>query len=178
MIATTPAAVRELTEVFAVSLAGWREARGEALDARTCVVCSILNRCARPAWWGSSPAEVVFKALQYSSLTYPADPQLVRWPAWDDPRWFDAVDLARRGLAGALVHPLPGADSYHDISVATPPRMATGRYCGQLGRLKFFDVDHDYEAHALAAAGPGPGLSPAFIDSLRDFLAPRPKETP
>ena len=49
----------------------------------------------------------------------------------------------------------PGADSYHDTSIAAPEWTAKARHCGQSGRIRFYDMDHDYEAettgHAVAA---------------------------
>src|SRR3990172_10413739 len=67
------------TQTFYLALAIWREARGEPQLGRTAVGYSILNRVARPSWWGRTVDEVITKKWQYSSLTDPRDKQLPRW---------------------------------------------------------------------------------------------------
>ena len=126
----------------------WREARGEPLLAQAGVAHSILNRVARPSWWGRSLLEVLFKRLQFSSMTDPKDRQLTTWPvpgtaSW--PAWLQAMDVASSALAGTLPNPVPGADTYHDVSIETPASWGSPRFVGQLGRIRFFDVDQDVE---------------------------------
>lgn len=142
---------RTTTERFLLGLVVWREARGEGNLGRTAVAFSVMNRVARPSWWGWDLCEVIGKKWQYSSLAAPGDPQLILWPKLTDRSWLECLTIAAQVLGGQLRNPVPGADSYHDISIDTPAAMATGRACGQIGRLKFFDVDHDYEQAAAAA---------------------------
>ncbi len=139
-----------------LALTIWREARGESRAAKLAVAHSILNRVARPSWWGQDVLGVVFKRWQYSSLTAPGDPNLVAWPGGRDAAWQECLAIARDVLGGAAGAPaFPGADSYHDTSIAPPAWTAKARYCGQSGRIRFYDVDHDFEAavtgHPLAA---------------------------
>lgn len=143
---------RILTEHFFLGLCDFREARGESEECQIAVICSILNRVQRKSWWGDSVVHVLKKKWQYSSLTAPNDPQLTLWPDWDDPAWLRALGAARQGLRGEFEHPLPGADSYHDVSIAMPATLASARFCGQIGRILFYDVDHDYEREALGGA--------------------------
>lgn len=129
-----------------LALAIWREARGEPLKARAAVGYAVLNRVARPGWWGHTVSEVLFKKWQFSSLTDPHDRQLTTWPAATDHSWSECLAVAWDTMAGAIANPTPGADSYHDTSIPPPPWTKTARLAGQVGRLKFYDVDHDYEA--------------------------------
>lgn len=172
MTPTTPEAVRGLTDTFYLAFVVWREARGESRQAQEAVAWSVLNRVTRPGWWGSNVSEVVTKKWQYSSLTDTKDPQLTRWPLATDGVWIAAVDVARAVLAGAVTNPVPGADSYYDTSIAPPAWTRTARPCGRIGRLVFWDVDHDVEAPQLvAAAEQGVGVSQEFEQKLRAFLS-------
>lgn len=139
------AAVRKLTDLFYLALVVYREARGEPDEAKLAVAWSVLNRVAKPSWWGSSVESVVTKKWQYSSMTDPHDPQLARaWPVSVDPMWGRCLTIASDAMDGTSTDPLPGADSYHDTSIS-PPSWTTGaRKCGQIGRLVFYDVDHDH----------------------------------
>ena len=138
--------VRELTDTFYLAFTVWREARGESLAARIGVAYSILNRVDRPKWWGSTISEVVTKRWQYSSLTDPKDPQLARaWPLPTDRTWQECIDIATQTQVAALKNPVPGADSYHDTSIAPPYWTKDARRVGQIGRIVFYDVDHDYQ---------------------------------
>lgn len=169
MIPLTKDMLRLFTDTFYMAFVIWREARGETIEARTGVGFTLVNRAARGGWWGRSIDEIATKKWQYSSLTDPKDRQLVTWPAVKEQSWFEAVDIARQILGAEVTNPVPGADSYFDISIPPPKWTETARFCGQIGRLKFYDVDHDYEAGALVAAAPD-GQSD-FDKALRAFLS-------
>jgi len=158
-------ACRAVTEQMLLALVIWREARGESIPCRIAVGFTVLNRVGRPSWWGRDVCDVIGKAWQYSSMTARGDVQLTTWPKLTDQTWLESLTLAAQILAGAVSTPTPGADSYHDLSVGTPKAMATGRFCGQIGRIKFFDVDHDFEAMTLKAS------KDEFGEKLRAWLA-------
>lgn len=139
-------------EVSLLALTIWREARGEPRAAKVALACSVMNRVRRPCWWGTDVVSVIEKRWQFSSLTDPRDPQLVRWPPYDG-TFRECLEVASLALAGLLANPVPGADSYHDTSIAPPSWTAKARGCGQVGRLVFYDVDHDYEREVVANAG-------------------------
>lgn len=141
------------TSLFMLAFVAWREARGEPLLVRAAVIMSILNRVDRPKWWGRSVLTVATRRLQYSSLTYPKDPQLATWPEDDhETAWVECLTLAQQALEGHLRHPFPGADSYHDVSIA-PPKWATpDTFVGKCGRLLFYNLDRDVEAAVLKKA--------------------------
>ena len=143
---------KEICDTFYLALVVYREARGETLAAKVAVAHTVLNRVAKPKWWGKTIDEVITKKWQYSSLTDPKDPQLVKWPLLSDPAWQSCLQCAIEVLRGALGHPLKGADSYYDDSIAAPAWTTSARYCGKIGRLNFYDVDKDYEEPALTNA--------------------------
>ncbi len=135
----------DASERVFLALALWREARGESFVAQTAVAHSILNRVARPSWWGHTVQEVLFKKYQYSSLTDPRDPQLVTWPRGTEQSWADCLRIAAGCMDGTIANPVPGADSYHDTSISAPPWATPACFVAQIGKLKFYDVDRDAE---------------------------------
>ena len=142
--------LKRAAEITLLGLVVWREARGESLECRRGVAWSVLNRVMRPAWWGRDLLSVIRKKWQYSSMTDPKDPQLTTWPAADDRSWWECLEVAADVIDGRAVHPAPGADSYHDISIPAPSWAAQARFVRQIGRVRFYDVDHDFERQAVA----------------------------
>ena len=133
----------------------WREARGESYEGKAAVASSIMNRVARPSWWGHDLLSVIFKKWQYSSMTDPKDKQLTTWPQKYAVDWIECLQAASNavdGIAGALVaatraseNPVPGADGYYDISIP-PPKWATPEtFVKQIGKLRFYNLDRDFE---------------------------------
>ena len=122
-----------------LALCLWREARGEPLEGKIAVGYSILNRKAAPQW-GNTIMGVLFQRLQYSSLTYAQDPQLILWPKDNDPSWVQSMQVATDVLEGTVPNPIDGADSYHDTSIQ-PPYWATEQtFVKQIGRLLFYKL--------------------------------------
>lgn len=146
----TANAAKTVCDVFYLAFTVWREARGEPRQAQVAVAHSILNRVSRPKWWGRTIDQVVTKAWQYSSLTDPRDPQLAKaWPLLSDQSWLACLGVAYDVLFGGEPNPMVGADSYYDDSLKgdkVPNWTADARFCGKIGRLNFYDVDHDFEA--------------------------------
>lgn len=140
---------RAACDLVFLALAVWREARGESFVAQTAVAHSIMNRVHRPSWWGRSVTEVVTKRLQYSSLTDPHDPQLTTWPKGTEQSWADALRIAAGVMDGTIKNPVPGADSYHDTSIPAPVWAGPSCFVAQIGKLRFFNVDHDTETSGL-----------------------------
>lgn len=145
--------LRAASDVVFLALAIWREASGEPHAVRVAVACSILNRVDRPSWWGGTITEVLFKKWQYSSLTAPGDPNLVRWPSAGDLTWRESLQIARDVIEGLVTSPVPCADSYFDVSIAAPEWATPDRFVAQLGRVRFYNTDHDHEAAVLAKVG-------------------------
>jgi spore germination cell wall hydrolase CwlJ-like protein len=149
----------------------WREARNQVEGAQHGVGFTVLNRVARPGWWGSTIIDVLRKAWQYSSLTDPKDKQLTRWPSDTDPSFIAAWRAAGEVLGGLVTNPVPGADSYYDDSLKdNPPAWAkTAKFVGKIGALNFFNVDHDTELVTVALAAP-PIEGGSIEERLRAFL--------
>lgn len=135
-------------ETTLLALVLWREARGEPFQAKLAVAYSIMNRVTHPAWWGTTLSEVIAKKWQYSSMTAPSDPNLVKWPLRGD-RWFmECLHAAELAQENPQANPVPGADSYHDTSIPSPNWADPQRLVGQIGHLVFYNLDHDMEAQS------------------------------
>ena len=135
----------ENTDLAFLALVCWREARGEPFLGKVAVVHSILNRVKRPCWWGDTVLNVVGKREQYSALTHPGDANLIKWPRSEDPSWQECLKAAELVLAGAIPNPVPGADSYWDISIPAPYWATPENFVASIGKLRFHDVDQDHE---------------------------------
>lgn len=135
----------QIVSIFILALVIWRESRGESAIARSGVAHSIMNRVKRPSWWGSDVLSVCTKKWQYSSMTDPHDPQLTTWPASNDPSWQQCLQLADDVISGKATNPVPGADSYYDVSIPAPKWADDKSFVGQLGKIRFYNLDHDIE---------------------------------
>ncbi len=131
-------------DVTFLALVLWREARGEPHDCKIAVASSIMNRVMRPSWWGRTLLEVVTKKWQYSSMTDPKDAQLTTWPRYDA-TFIECMEVARDVLMGRVASLTPGADSYYDVSIAAPHWATPGTFVGQVGRIRFYNLDRDVE---------------------------------
>lgn len=118
------------------ALCVWREARGETKEAKLGVAYTLVNRAAKPRWWGKSIHEVVLKPMQYSSFNHD-DKNAVKWPS-DDSTWKDCTDAVLEAMSGAVPDPTHGATHYHDNSIATPGWATTMEPKGQIGALSFY----------------------------------------
>ena len=164
----------ELYETALLALVIWREARSEGELGMRAVACSIRNRVERPTWWGNSYASVISKKYQYSSIGAPGDPQLIRYPDMNDSAFAEALQIADMMIGDEPVaNPVSGADSFFDDSISAPAWATPECFVGQVGRIKFFNVDRDYEAPripraptqtATEPAKPEPGPSGGILD--------------
>lgn len=127
----------------------WREARGETDECIAAVAHCVLNRIKRASWWGNSLYSVVTKKWQFSSMTDPRDKQLALFASEGDLSWHRCLSIADKVLRGEIANPVPGADSYFDISIGDPKWTKDARFVAQIGRIKFYDVDHDYEKEVI-----------------------------
>lgn len=138
--------LQDYADITFLALTVWREARGESAEVRAGVAHAIMNRVKHPAWWGDDVMSVIFKKWQFSSLTDPNDKQLTTWPRSTDAVWTECLVIADRVFRGTLGNPVPGADSYYDVSIP-PPYWATDEtFVAQLGRVRFYNLDRDVEA--------------------------------
>ena len=143
---------QDYADIVFLALTIWREARGETKDVQAGIASCILNRVHRPSWWGRDVSSVVFKKWQFSSLTDPNDKQLTTWPVSSDPSWQQCLQVAADSMAGNpscnYSNPVPGADSYYDISIPAPKWATADVFVKQLGRVRFYNLDRDVEVAA------------------------------
>lgn len=99
---------------FALALCTWREARGESLVGKLLVAQTIENRV-QDARWPDTYIGVITQRAQFSSFNQ-QDPNVVAWPAEEDPVWADCVAAAAFILAAPT--PLTLANHYHATSVS------------------------------------------------------------
>jgi len=163
-------AATNLENLRDLALLVWRESRGASREAQVAVAHSVLNRVARPSWWGKTLDEVIWKKWQYSSLTAPGDPQLNLQPRLSSNGWLDALGVAYDVIHGEEANPFPGADSYYDDSIPAPKWVASVRLCGKLGTLNFYDVDKDHEAVEIVNIIAPEGSMSDFEKRLDAFL--------
>jgi len=128
-----------------LALTVWREARGETKEVQAGIAHVVLNRVARPSWWGKDIMSVCFKKWQFSSLTDPNDRQLTTWPASSDPSWQQCLQVASDVVDGIVKNPVPGADSYYDISIPAPKWATAEVFVSQIGRVRFYNLDRYIE---------------------------------
>ena len=140
--------LRDMTERVLLGLCVWREARSESDECRAGVAYSVLSRVQRPTWWGNSVLSVLARKWQYSSMTAPGDPQLTTWPTDAETSWWECLEIACAVMDGEVENPVPGADSYHDVSIRSPRWARPEMFVRQIGRLRFFDVDRDLMVRA------------------------------
>jgi N-acetylmuramoyl-L-alanine amidase len=140
----------EIWEIAILALVVWREARGEGELGMRAVAWSIRNRVEHPAWWGTDYGSVIAKREQYSSMTHAGDQQLSRFPAGDDASFAQALEIAYALIHDEpMVNPVPTADSFYDTSISAPNWATPDCYVGTVGRIRFYNVDHDFEVQVV-----------------------------
>jgi N-acetylmuramoyl-L-alanine amidase len=141
--------IQSLADTSFLALDVWREARGESYQCKLAVASTVIQRVRLRRWYGTDVMSVLFKKWQYSSLTNPKDPQLTTWPASSDQSWIDSLTAAYMILTNKVDSPAPGADSYFDESIAPPSWAVPADLVVQIGRLKFYDLNRDYEHETI-----------------------------
>lgn len=137
--------LKGIDDIVFLALTIWREARGESKEGKTGVACAVLNRVKRPSWWGNDIKSVLFKKWQFSSITDQKDSQLTTWPLNKDKSWHECMEIAHDAIHQLIENPVPGADSYHDISINPPFWADKEKFVKQIGKLMFYNLDNDIE---------------------------------
>lgn len=108
-----------MTPIDQISLALciWKENRGGGIPGMQSCANVIMNRSAKE---NKSVYAVVYQPLQFSSMSYQHDPELLIQPKVGDPQWNQAVAIAVQAAAGALQDITGGATSYYALSIAAP----------------------------------------------------------
>jgi N-acetylmuramoyl-L-alanine amidase len=120
----------------------WGEARGQGVPGMTAVAAVIGNRAANPRWWGADLVSVCLKPWQFSCRNAD-DPNLPKLLAVDasDPQFAEALVIAGDLVAGTLVDPTGGADSYYDMSIPPPNWAATATCTVDIAGMRFYRVE-------------------------------------
>lgn len=124
-------------DIMARTLVG--EARGEGHVGMVAVANVIMNRVARPCWWGRTVKEVCLKPFQFSCWNE-TDPNrtLILQLHGGVPIYDTAMDIAQQMLGGMLADNTLGATHYK--VKGTPAAWARGKTpCVVIGRHEFYN---------------------------------------
>lgn len=96
----------------------WGEARNQGQDGMRAVAAVILNRAAKPGWWGHDVKSVCLKNRQFSAWNFD-DPNRDKMLALTeaDAAYRQCLEIADEALGGKLVDPTGGATHYHTKAV-------------------------------------------------------------
>ncbi len=120
---------------WCAALCAWREARGEGHDGIRAVIHVIANRS---KYRSRSWAEIVYQPLQFSSMTYPHDPQLGNVPFKPDPIFEDCYNVADLIFSGGDEDLTFGADFYFADSIPMPEWATTMTATAKIGKHNFY----------------------------------------
>ncbi|OWK42211.1 cell wall hydrolase [Fimbriiglobus ruber] len=128
-------------DVLARTICG--EARGEGNQGMQAVANVVLNRVAKPGWWGATVKGVCLKPYQFSCWNL-GDPNraVILNLDTDYAIYNDALGIASGVIDGSLPDITGGATSY--FAKGTPePKWAAGKNpCAVIGNHIFFnDID-------------------------------------
>ena len=116
-----------------LALTLWREAGGEGYVGMQAVGNVIRNRVVNGNW-----SQVLSAKWQFSSLTAPGDPMLVKWPAPTDGSWQTAMEIAQDTYDGTLADITYGATHYFNPSVVLPSWAASMTKVASIGHHDFY----------------------------------------
>jgi len=115
-------ALAELPAAELLARVIWGECRGKTAEEARAIAHVVVNRAARPGWWGTTVKECCLKAKQFSCLN-PGDPNLSKILSGDfrDGSWPTCRREAADAVSGSSQDPTGGATSYHAASMSTYP---------------------------------------------------------
>lgn len=104
----------------------WGEARGEGKVGMQAVANVVMNRVAKPGWWGQGIISVCLKPKQFSCWNGD-DPNLPKVQAvtTDDSAFVTALEIANEAVAGTLADITMGATSYKENVLPWPSAWGT-----------------------------------------------------
>jgi N-acetylmuramoyl-L-alanine amidase len=121
--------------VATAALCAWREARGEGRDGMRAVLHVIQNRAAKQ---GKSWHEIVYAKDQFSSMTYPEDPQLCNVPKTPDASFEMCMSLADAVKLGTDPDLTQAATNYFADSIPMPEWAKSMKQTVKIGHQTFF----------------------------------------
>lgn len=94
----------------------WGEARGEGTTGMQAVANVIRNRVNGLKWFGSTFKEVCLKPRQFSAWEDLNRPKMLAVDT-SNPQFRQAVEIAKKAVAGTLPDITNGANHYHAVNV-------------------------------------------------------------
>jgi N-acetylmuramoyl-L-alanine amidase len=127
-------------DLLALCLMG--ESRNQGCEGMLAVAWVVMNRVAKPCWWGSNVREVILRPWQFSCFNS-NDPNREMMPTWLEepdahPPMPDCLRLADQVLEGLTEDPTGGATHYYERHIAEPAWVRTMRLTCEIGDHKFF----------------------------------------
>ena len=119
-----------------MSLTAWREAAGEGEDGMRAVLHCIHNRVLSGKY--GDPARVCCKPWQFSSMTAPEDPCLIKWPATGDPQFEFCCETIAKIVIGSDPDNTSGATHYFNPGVVIPAWAASMTKVASVGHHDFY----------------------------------------
>jgi spore germination cell wall hydrolase CwlJ-like protein len=93
------------------ALCAWRENSGGGVQGMQSVFNVLVNRATER---NTSVYEEAVRKDQFSSMTTPGDPCLIKFPTALDPQWAEATTIASQAAAGQLDDITKGANLYYN----------------------------------------------------------------
>lgn len=117
--------IENLSERDILARTIWGEARNQGIAGMQAVAAVILNRAARPGWWGHDVKSVCLKNRQFAAWNFD-DPNRNKMLALTDadPAYRQCLEVADEALSGNLIDPTGGATHYHTTAIV--PYWAKG----------------------------------------------------
>lgn len=130
--------LKELSEIYLMSLCVWREARNQPINVKWGVAWVIKNRTAHPGWWGSDITSVILCHYQFSSFNA-GDPNSNKFPILTDKSWLESLRACRDVYYNQVEDPTHKATMYYDKSLDNnPPGWSNGLAKIVIGDMRFF----------------------------------------
>jgi spore germination cell wall hydrolase CwlJ-like protein len=142
------------TDIDTLARTLWGEARGEGKAGMEAVAAVIMNRVnldigkdGKPDWWGEGVEGVCRKPWQFTCWSIgDANLHKIDRVTASDVQFAQALDIAKRAVAGELADPTGGATHY--VTEAVLPRTSWARLengmpripTAQIGRHVFFKL--------------------------------------
>jgi spore germination cell wall hydrolase CwlJ-like protein len=120
---------------ISLALCIWKENRGGGIPGMQSCANVIMNRAALHKL---SVYAVIYQPLQFSSMSYQHDPELLIQPKVDDLQWIQAQQLAERAAAGNLEDITLGATNYYAVSIPEPSWAAAMTPTVMIAGQRFF----------------------------------------
>lgn len=129
----------EAVQIDTLARTVWGEARGEGRTGMEAVASVIMNRVARPGWWGKDVTSVCKSKDQFSCWNQD-DVNLKKMlgVTGADAPFTVALDVATKAVRRQLPDPTDGADHYFNPNKVLPSWAQHMDYCRRIGNHEFY----------------------------------------